>query len=52
MVAKSLPISSGYPGNNSQKLAAFGQSDRSINSKGKQWAGNVSGFANNSAKQQ
>ena len=30
MVAKSLPISAGYPVQGSQKLSTFGQSDRSI----------------------
>ena len=34
MVAKSLPISAGYPVQGSQKLSTFGQSDRSIYGRG------------------
>ena len=44
MVAKSLPIASGYPAHHNQKLSAFGQSDRSIYGRGsrQQWQGNSS----------
>ena len=51
MVAKSLPISSGYPNQQGHKLAAFGQSDRSIYGKGQQkqgWHTNTDAFGHNS----
>jgi hypothetical protein len=47
MVARSLPIKGGLPGQPSQQLSAFGQSDRSTFSHvnpGEQWHGNIDGF--------
>ena len=49
MVAKSLPISTGYQNGHQQTLSNFGQSDRSRHSRQQQWQVNNDGFGRNSA---
>mgnify|MGYP000867994659 FL=1 len=54
MVARSMPIKSDYPNNNSQPLNSFGQNDRAvfshIHSKEVQRVVNVDGFGLSSSK--
>lgn len=50
MVARSLPIKAGHPGQPNQQLSSFGQSDRSAYSQIntlEQWHGNSDGFGLN-----